>query len=222
MSSQAPGSQEQESARPIDAARSTRAPDSPSARITRVALWFYGVIGAGSLAALLLRGHASAFGRLDRLPLDAAIGLLLGLAIAASSQAVGESRALRPLAERLREMLRGLTTRQALVLAVCSGVAEELLFRGVMLEELAPRFGTTVALLLTSLLFGLAHASRERRLWIWAGLSFAIGLLLGILRLRTGGLAAPIALHVAVNGLNLLVECWDQRLPAAGARPSSS
>ena len=196
-------------------------PRTPSAQITRVAIWFYGVLGLGSLAALLWRGHFEAFGRLERAPLDAAIGLLLGLAIAASSQAVGEASALRPLADRLRELLRGLTARQAVVLALCSGVAEELLFRGVMFEELAPRFGATTTLLVTSALFGLAHASRERRLWIWAAISFGIGLLLGFLKLRTGSLIGPIALHVTVNGLNLLVETWDQRVPAVGAPPPS-
>ena len=191
-------------------------PPPSAAQLTRIALLFYGVIGAGSLAALLLRGHAGAFGSPARAPLDAAIGLLLGLGIAAASQAVGESRALQPLADRLRELLRGLTVRQAVTLAVCSGIGEELLFRGVMFEELEPRLGTSATLLATSILFGLAHSRRERKLWIWAVLSFVIGLLLGILRIFTGGLIAPIALHVAVNGLNLLVETWDQRAVDSG------
>jgi membrane protease YdiL (CAAX protease family) len=208
--------------------------NTPAALLTRIAVVVYALLGAGSLAALCVRGHARVLapdpgsplarvglagpGVADLGALDVAVGLLLGLAVAALSQSAGDAPALRTLSRKLRELLRGLTSRQAIVLALASGVGEELLFRGVLFEELLPRVGSTWTLLVTSALFGAAHVGRDRRLLVWTVLSFAIGLLLGLLRLLTGALLAPIALHVAVNGLNLLVESWDQR--AVDSRPA--
>jgi membrane protease YdiL (CAAX protease family) len=202
---------------------------APSARrLTLVSLLFYGALAAGSVVALFWRGHAEALapdpgsrlaqlglaepGLTDLVALELALGLLLGVGIAGASQAFGEgTEALRFLSERLRELLRGLTPGQALLLAVSSGVGEELLFRGVLFEELLPRIGASGTLAATSLAFGFAHAGWDRRFLAWTALSFAIGALLGALRLFTGGLVAPIALHVSINALNLLVEAWDQR-----------
>lgn len=205
---------------------------TPAAQLTRLAAIFYGLLAAASLAALLLRGHAhvlradpqaplARFGLAGDLALDAAIGLLLGLAIAAAGQAAGDLRALRALSERLRELLRGLTPAQALLLALFSGAGEELLFRGAMFEELLPRLGPAWTLVATSLLFAAAHVGRDRRLLVWTALSLAIGFLLGGLRLLTGSLVAPITLHVTVNGLNLLLESWETPSappPAGGSR----
>jgi hypothetical protein len=195
---------------------------SPAALLTRVGVIFYAVLAAGSLAALFWRGHERVLlpdpgsplaraGLAGDAALDLAVGLLAGLSIAAASQAAAGARALEALAEKLRELLLGLTPRQAIVLAVASGAGEELLFRGVMFEELLPRLGSGLTLAATSILFGAAHVGRDRRLLVWTALSLAIGLLLGLLRLLSGSLLAPISLHVSVNALNLLVEVYDQR-----------
>ncbi|MDQ3424187.1 MAG: CPBP family intramembrane metalloprotease [Actinomycetota bacterium] len=78
---------------------------------------------------------------------------------------------------------------------------EEYFFRGYLMQALgalvrAPWF----ALVLTSLLFALAHGTQNLPLFVDR---FAFGLVAGILVLRSGGLEAGIAMHV-VNNLVVL------------------
>jgi membrane protease YdiL (CAAX protease family) len=197
---------------------------SPAALLTKTALVFYAVIAAASAGALAWRGHAGVlrpdpaapaarFGLAGDVALDLAVGILLGLAIAAASEAPARTAAMRFLSERLRELLLGLKPGQALLLALSSGIGEELLFRGIMFSELEPRIGTGWTLAATTRLFAAAHTGRDRRFLVWTAISLLVGLLLGGLRIATGSLLAPIALHVTVNAVNLVVESWDQRLP---------
>ncbi len=82
----------------------------------------------------------------------------------------------------------------ALAVGLSAGIGEELLFRG----ALQPRFG----LLLTSLLFAIGHAHY--------GLSpamievFVVGLVLGLVRLRTNTTTC-LVVHAGYNFLNLLL-----------------
>lgn len=77
-------------------------------------------------------------------------------------------------------------------------VAEEVLFRGVILPRLVSWMGGAGAVVVTSALFAALHSLLD------AVCVFEIALLLGWARLRTGGLAAPIAIHMIVNGLWML------------------
>ena len=69
-----------------------------------------------------------------------------------------------------------------------------------------------LAVCVVALLFGLAHLGPDPKFLGWAGFATAMGLVLGALFLTTGSLLPPIACHVAVNGLNLLHETWEQAL----------
>jgi len=95
----------------------------------------------------------------------------------------------------LAGLLGPLTTREALWLAVFSGVGEELLFRG----ALWPHLG----LMGTTLLFGLVHVLPRRSLWWYPLFAAGAGLLLGILRDASGSVFPPMLAHITVNGLNL-------------------
>jgi membrane protease YdiL (CAAX protease family) len=99
------------------------------------------------------------------------------------------------LARSLAHAIGPLTRVQIALLALLSGCAEELLFRG----ALQPHLG----LLPTSLVFGLAHFVPRRELAPWALFSVAAGLLLGGLFEWTGNLLAPIAAHIGINAVNL-------------------
>ncbi len=99
------------------------------------------------------------------------------------------------LARALSEAVGPLTTRAAIALALASGIAEELLFRG----ALQPRVGWLAA----SLLFGLLHFIPRRVLLPWTVFAILAGALFGALFLWTGNLLAPIVAHVLVNGVNL-------------------
>ena len=105
-------------------------------------------------------------------------------------------------------------------------IPEELAFRGVLLASLRRAYGTRVAVIASSVLFGLWHVSSSLNL---ATENKAVGgplgtgtagQLLGVagavlvttgagvvfcwLRLRSGSLLAPIGLHWAVNGVGIL------------------
>jgi membrane protease YdiL (CAAX protease family) len=84
--------------------------------------------------------------------------------------------------------------------AVVPGVLEELLFRGILFRWIEQFAGSWAALLLTSLLFGLAHIFNPNATWFS---SFAIameaGLLLGGAYMLTRSLWMPIGLHAAWN-----------------------
>ena len=77
-------------------------------------------------------------------------------------------------------------------------VAEELLFRGVLLPFLSPRIGLTASVLSTALLFAALHFNAAAFLPI-----FLLGLGLGALYALTGHILAPVTLHALFNGVNL-------------------
>jgi membrane protease YdiL (CAAX protease family) len=76
--------------------------------------------------------------------------------------------------------------------------AEEALFRGWLQPLLCDRWGAWVGLGVTTVLFGVAHSVRTPSPVAVLNAALA-GLLFGLLALRTGGLAAPIAAHFGYN-----------------------
>lgn len=82
------------------------------------------------------------------------------------------------------------------VVSVVGPIAEEIVFRGFLLPRLAARIGPGWALAATSLMFGALHANYG----IYAALTVVMGWTLGWARLASGGLKAPIALHMLLNG----------------------
>lgn len=82
-----------------------------------------------------------------------------------------------------------------LVMAITPAICEELLFRGLILSGLR-RCGSWPAIVISSLLFALAHASIYRLLP-----TFCLGLLLGYVVLRTGSIACSMLVHALNNGV---------------------
>jgi hypothetical protein len=93
---------------------------------------------------------------------------------------------------RLGPWLASLPITSALVVAAAAGIAEELLFRGVLLALLLP---DAAGLVLTSVLFGLLHAVTPT----YAILAGLMGLWLGILQLASGNLLVPIITHAVYD-----------------------
>lgn len=87
----------------------------------------------------------------------------------------------------------------ALSAGLLAPLVEETLFRGLLLRALMRRMHTPVAVLLSALLFGLAHVPDN--LSAAAGLPAFIGLgiLLGAVAVSTGSLAGPVFLHAGFN-----------------------
>ena len=77
----------------------------------------------------------------------------------------------RRLHVELRPVARDLSAGQILLVAGLSSLGEELLFRGLLTP--------TVGVVLSGLLFGLAHQIKGPSRWVWAGWAMTVGLGLG-------------------------------------------
>jgi membrane protease YdiL (CAAX protease family) len=104
--------------------------------------------------------------------------------------------------------LRHVIMREGLLLAIVgttilAPVAEELVFRGMLLQSLVKtRLGFWGAALLTSLPFAAIHIQMYGGILESAGIVFT-GLVLALALRQTGSLWASIVLHVAVNSVAL-------------------
>lgn len=114
-------------------------------------------------------------------------------------------------------------------------LAEEVIFRGVLLGALRRICSPRTALIVQAGLFGLWHVGSSMGLSAhnqglgdivgsgplatFAGVALAVvvtggaGILLGWLRIRSGSLLAPIALHWSVNGLGAIAAAIAWQLP---------
>lgn len=86
-----------------------------------------------------------------------------------------------------------------LAIAVGAPIAEELTYRGLGYYLLS-QFGAWAAIVITGLTFALAHG-----LLVGIPVFFVIGAGLAFLRYRTSSLYPPILVHMAFNGLQLVI-----------------
>jgi membrane protease YdiL (CAAX protease family) len=101
---------------------------------------------------------------------------------------------------QLNRALAGLSPGNLAVAVGVAGVAapfaEELFFRGYVQTRLCLRWGKWTGVVVTAALFGLVHFD-----WIHSPSAFLIGLYLGWLTARSGGIAPAIAAHTVNNVL---------------------
>jgi membrane protease YdiL (CAAX protease family) len=171
--------------------------------LVRMAVPFY--LGMGGLAWAwrgLVRGEpivrAPGIDAATAWPADDAVwtGLLLGGAVVAFSAAwTAWLPSGRAVSEFLGHALGRLSLGQTTLLAVVSGLGEELLFRGALQPELG--------LVFTSILFGGAHLVPRWPIALWSLYAVGIGLLFGWAFEATGSLWVPVVAHAVVNGVNL-------------------
>ncbi|MDX1501313.1 MAG: CPBP family intramembrane glutamic endopeptidase [Thermoanaerobaculia bacterium] len=102
----------------------------------------------------------------------------------------------RELERKIAELLGPLQTSEAMALALLSGFAEELFFRGAVQGA----WGWPLA----TLVFALLHTGPGPAFRAWTGFAAGAGLLLAGLAEWSGSLLAPIVAHVLVNAVNLL------------------
>ena len=81
------------------------------------------------------------------------------------------------------------------LLAVLPPICEELVCRGFLLSAFRTRFGARGAIVLSAAFFGLLHLDLMR-----FPVTFAAGLILGFVLVRTGSIFATILFHMAWNG----------------------
>jgi membrane protease YdiL (CAAX protease family) len=183
-----------------------------------------------SLAALVLHGvplsMGLGLGRIARrtvwLAMAAGLGLwvaslgLIELQYAVWPPPDGYLEAFR----RLHEALRPANALDALwsVIAIAAAPAlfEEMTVRGVLLPSLRPWLGGVGAVLTSALAFALMHADPYR-----LAFTFAVGVALGALRVRTSALWPSILAHASLNTLTFAAAPWldDPSQPLPDPRP---
>jgi len=93
------------------------------------------------------------------------------------------------------------------VMVFLQASAEEMIFRGYILQQLAARWRTPLIWgVLPALLFGLAHYSSGSKLgvgWEYVAVTLLFGLSAAALVWRTGSLAAAMGLHTGMNVISL-------------------
>jgi len=96
---------------------------------------------------------------------------------------------------------------------------EELIFRGYLYGLLEPAWGTSAAVVVTGILFGLLHAPQLAPGWVQIGFLCLVGLTFSLIRAKTGSLRASFLMHLAYNATiaGLFLAGPDfAKLPAAG------
>jgi membrane protease YdiL (CAAX protease family) len=132
----------------------------------------------------------------DRWWLDLGLGLGAGLLLLALWWGAERVFPLaRDLEARLAGLLGAITLSEAVGLALLSGFAEELFFRGAVQGTLG-WVGATV-------LFGLLHSGPGKAFRLWTLFALLAGLILGGLMVWRGNLLGPFVGHFLVNAVNL-------------------
>lgn len=171
-------------------------------RLVRLAWWLYLAMAVAGLVWMGLRDGGLPWETFVDLStpagpwLDLAWGVGGGLALLAFWQ-VGRrlSKRARELEETLGALLSGITPADAVVLALISGIGEELFFRGALQG--------TIGLLWATVLFALVHTGPGPAFRLWTLFAAVAGLVLGLLVVHRGTLLPAIVGHALVNGVNL-------------------
>jgi sodium transport system permease protein len=93
-----------------------------------------------------------------------------------------------------------------LVLALIPAICEEIAFRGFLFAGLERNRGHVRAILITSILFGLSHGVLQQTIT-----ASVIGVLLGWIAYRTGGIACTIVFHVVHNSISMILAGQSSR-----------
>lgn len=117
----------------------------------------------------------------------------------------------RDLERAIADILSGLSPSDALGLAILSGFAEELFFRGAVQGQ----WGLWVA----TILFALLHTGPGRPFYLWTAFAAVAGLVFGLLAANLENLLAPIVAHVLVNAVNLRRLALRQETAASEGLP---
>lgn len=141
-------------------------------------------LGGGRLPAILGVGFGACI----------VLSLLVGAAAAAFPDAFAS----------YQELMKSLDTENSILalpyVILLGPVAEELLFRGVILDRLKPAFSFRVANILQAVLFGIFHGNVIQGIY-----AFVFGMVLGMIVHVTGTVYASMLTHIVFNGTSELL-----------------
>jgi hypothetical protein len=100
-------------------------------------------------------------------------------------------------------------TRKSILMLMLFGtlvapLVEETIFRGYIYPVLARGLGIPAGIILTGMLFGLMHAQQLWGGWAQIGLITLVGIVLTMVRARTGTVFASFLVHLGYNGFLFL------------------
>lgn len=95
----------------------------------------------------------------------------------------------------------GMLSLLVLTFVFLGPLQEELLFRGFLFRGFVPSFGIWPTIVITAALWAVIHVQYQ---WFFIGEIFALGLLFGWLRARSGSLLLTFGLHAAVNAMAVM------------------
>jgi len=161
------------------------------------------LVEGGMLAIAVLMGLALAIPFWVSAHLDVggiALGVVAGLVMLAGASALTESTfafavRMRRDMDRFLDLFRGATVPDFLFISVLAGLGEEALFRGVIQGGLVGHIGLPMAIVVSSVLFGLAHYISKTYVVFAAGL----GALFGVLYAWSGNIAVPMIAHATYD-----------------------
>ena len=166
-------------------------------------VWAIPLVAYVMLVALVprLRNSLAWFrvGRISGLTLAATLGVIA----ATSLVLVGFHAIAQPdvhyLATAIPFQALGGVVMAGVVFTVINATLEELVFRGILYDAIQSQWGVRVTVVATAVLFGLGHLHGYPPGAVGAGLATAFGLVTGVLRAWTGGLALPILAHMGAD-----------------------
>lgn len=147
--------------------------------------------------------------------LGAAVGAFAISVLAAVPAATGHS-VLSASTASAAELVKGGLRQLAFVGP--QSISEEIILRGVVLQQLVKGTNRWVAVMLTGVVFGLAHAGNPHVTWTALVNVALAGIWFGVLVVRTGSLWIALGLHVSWNWFEGFV--WGQ--PVSGAVPGTA
>ncbi len=99
-----------------------------------------------------------------------------------------------------------------LAFAVAPGICEEIAFRGFLLSGFRRSGRITLAIVLSSLLFGIMHLIPQQ-----VFNAALLGLVLGYIAVKTDSLLPCVAFHIGYNGLEVLRNRFGAHVPTTGS-----
>lgn len=185
---------------------------SRPARLYAVAWAFYLVLALAGIVWVGWRGDLgpALFVDPDTWPRDLLWGALTAAALVGSWAAARRRlAAARRIERHISGLLAGVDGEEIFALAVISGIAEEIFFRGAVQGS----WGWLVA----TALFAVLHTGPGRAFRLWTLFALVAGSLFALLTLASGNLLAAMVAHVGVNGVNL--QALARRYPASTPAP---
>lgn len=110
-----------------------------------------------------------------------------------------------PMNEWIQDCFKEITNMPILLLiisvSIVAPIFEEIIYRGIILEQLYRRYGMIKAIIISALLFGLMHLNIQQGVN-----AFFIGIVLGFIYIKTNSLLLSIFLHFANNSLMVILD----------------